>query len=214
MNQEIKIAIADDHQMIIDGVRSMIQHYSGIQLVGTYKNGSSLLAGLEQQMVDVLLLDIQMPDTTGDELAPKLLSKYPQLKILVLTNFDSALYAKNMFKRGVHGYLVKAAESEILAHAVKVVYDGGEFVEEEMKEKIRNMNVMERNVSFSKTSLTPRELKVLQLLVDGKTAQQIAKEEFLSFRTVVNYRTSIMRKLECNHIAALVKKALQSGLAK
>lgn len=210
----IKVAIADDHPMIIDGVKNMLEGNEYIDIVSSFKSGDIVLDGLNTEEVDVLLLDIQMPNMTGDELCPLILKKFPDIKVLVLTNFDSALYANNMFKRGAHGFLLKAAEKDVLVNAIETVYKGEQFIDREMQEKIRQMSLMERNVTFSKTSLTPRELSILQLLVDGKSAPQIADEIFLSLRTVVNYRTSIMRKLDCNNTAALVKKALQSGLAK
>ncbi len=209
----ITISIADDHPMIIDGLQNILPHYPNIVLKGSYKNGTSLLAGLEHYLPDVLLLDIQMPDITGDELTPILLKKYPDLKILVLTNFESALYANNMFKRGAHGYLLKTAENITLISAIEKVYQGEQFVEERMQEKIRQMNIREKNASFSKSTLTPRESEILQLLVNGYTAPQIAETCFLSLRTVVNYRTSIMLKLDVNNTAMLVKKALTMGLA-
>lgn len=210
---KINISIADDHPMIIDGLQNILPRFPEFALMGTYKNGTTLLEGLTVTLPDVLLLDIQMPDITGDELAPVILKKYPELKILVLTNFDSALYANNMFKRGAHGYVLKTAETGILAEAIKTVFEGRQFIEEGMKEKIRQIKLKDKNAAFSKATLTPRELEILQLLVNGFTAPQIAEKCFLSLRTVVNYRTSIMLKLDVNNTATLVKKALTTGLA-
>lgn len=209
----IHIAIADDHPMILDGLQNILPHYPDVVLKGSYKNGNALLEGLEVFLPDVLLLDIQMPDLTGDELAPVLLKRYPGLKILVLTNFDSALYANNMFKRGAHGYLLKTAENSMLIEAIRTVYEGRQYLQDSMKEKIRQMSIRDKNASFSKSTLTPRELEILQLIVNGYSAPQIAEQCFLSLRTVVNYRTSIMLKLDVNNTAMLVKKALTSGLA-
>jgi DNA-binding NarL/FixJ family response regulator len=209
----IYVSIADDHPMIIDGLQNILPNYPDIVLKGSYKNGNALLEGLELFLPDVLLLDIQMPDITGDELAPLLLKRYPELKILVLTNFDSALYANNMFKRGAHGYLLKTAENATLIEAIKTVYEGKQYLQDNMKEKIRQMSIRDKNASFSKSTLTPRELEILQLIVNGFSAPQIAEQCFLSQRTVVNYRTSIMLKLDVNNTAMLVKKALTTGLA-
>lgn len=209
----IHIAIADDHPMIIDGLQNILPNYPDIILKGGYKSGNALLEGIENTRPDVLLLDIQMPDLTGDELAPLLLKRYPELRILVLTNFDSALYANNMFKRGAHGYLLKTAENSTLVEAIRTVYEGGQYLQESMKEKIRQMSIRDKKASFSKSTLTPRELEILQLIVNGYSAPQIAEQCFLSLRTVVNYRTSIMLKLDVNNTAMLVKKALTTGLA-
>lgn len=210
---KITVYIADDHPMIIEGLRKSLPHYPHIDVKDAFKNGNDLLQGLEAFVPDVLLLDIQMPDLTGDELAPILRKKYPDLKILVLTNFDSALYARNMFLRGAHGYLLKTAENTTLVAAIEAVHRGEEFVEEVMQEKIDKMALREKNAVFSKATLTPREKEVLQHLVNGQTAPQIAETCFLSLRTVVNYRTSIMRKLDAHNTATLVKKALLLGLA-
>ncbi len=209
----INIAIADDHPIVIDGLQRILAHFPHIRLVGHYVNGTALLAGLEELVPDVLLLDIQMPDITGDELMPIIARKYTDLKILVLTNFDSALYADNMFKRGARGYLLKTAETATLIKAIEVVFSGKEFVEEDMKEKIAKMHQQHRNSGFSKTTLTMREKEVLQLIVDGLTAPEIAKKIFLSLGTVKNYRISIMLKLDADNTATLVKKALKLGLA-
>ncbi len=210
--QEIRIAIADDHPMIIDGLQSILPRYPHIRLIGFYINGNQLLEGLVAAQPDVLLLDIQMPDKTGDELALLIPKKWPDIKILILTNFDSALYANNMFKRGVQGYLLKTAPKETLIRAIEEVYNGGTFLEDGLREKMRELSVKERNSVFSRTSLTPREREVLQLIVDGLTMTQIAEKTFLGQRTVVNYRTSIMLKLDVNNTASLVKKALVFGL--
>lgn len=209
----INISIADDHTIMIDGLKKIFQYIPNITLNGCYNTGTSLMAGLELFVPDVLLLDIQMPDKTGDELMPIILRNYPDLKILVLTNFDSALYANNMFKRGAHGYILKTAETETLIQAIEAVYNGDEFIEEQMKQKMEKMSAQTRKSVFSQTTLTLREKEVLQLIVDGLTNAEIAEKKALSPGTVKNYRTSVMLKLEVDNTATLVKKALKLGLA-
>jgi len=208
----ITISIADDHPMIINGLKNILPYYPHIRLLECYNNGSDLLSGLENARPDVLLLDIQMPDLSGDELAPQILKKYPEMKIVVLTNFDSALYANNMFKRGVHGYLLKTADNKTLIKAIETVYNNKEFIEDEMKKKLDEMKLRDRRAPFSRSTLTPRETEILRLLADGLTAPQIAEKIFLSLRTVVNYRTSIMVKLDVNNVATLVRKAIKLGI--
>jgi DNA-binding NarL/FixJ family response regulator len=208
----IKVSIADDHPMIIDGVKSLLSSYPHISIIGSYANGAELLEGLQATLPDVLLLDIQLPDITGDELAPVILKKHPDIKILTLTNFDSSLYANNMLKRGVHGYLLKTAKKEVLIEAIEKVCAGDLFVEKSIKEKIDQLDAKIKKTVFSKTSLTPREKEVLQLIANGDTCQKIADNLFLSMSTVINYRTSIMLKLDVNNTATLIKKALTLGL--
>ncbi|WP_118973278.1 response regulator [Taibaiella koreensis] len=209
----INLIIADDHPIVIDGLQRVLVYHQDICLIGHYATGEALMAGLEGHAPDVLLLDIQMPDITGDELLPVILKKYPGIKVLVLTNFDSALYANNMFRRGAKGYILKTAETETLIAAIKTVYEGGTFIETEMQEKIGKMNQQHRASGFSKTALTLREKEVLQLIVDGYTAAEIGAKLFLSPGTVKNYRNNIMLKLDAENTAVLVKKALKLGLA-
>lgn len=209
----IKIAIADDHPMIIDGVQNMLHRYPHITLTHTYSNGTQLLQGLQSDMPDILILDIQMPDKTGDELVPIILKKYPDLRILILTNFDSVLYAYNMFKRGAHGYLLKTAEKELIINAIEAIYNGDEYIETSMKEKLHQLKARIKQTVFSKSSLTPREKEILQLIIDGDTCPEISQKLFLSLSTVINYRTSIMLKLDVKNTATLVKKAFKLGLA-
>lgn len=208
----IKITIADDHPLVIEGLQNALLHYPHIKLIDTYMNGAALLEGLKQKVPDVLLLDIQLPDKNGDELAPVILKHYPTIKILTLTNFDSTLYANNMFKRGVHGYILKTAPNSLLTEAIETVYNGQQFIEASMKEKIEALETRTKNSVFSKSMLTPREKEVLQLIVNGATDPEIAEKLFLSLNTVMNYRTMIKVKLEVNNTASLVRKALTLGL--
>jgi len=208
----IKVSITDDHPLVISGLQNMLLHYPNITLSGTYLNAEALLEGLQQTIPDVLLLDIQMPGRTGDELAPSLLKMYPKMKIIALTNFDSTLYANNMIKAGVHGYVLKSAEEKIIVQAIQTVYDGAIFIEEAMAKKMAQLDQKIQNTTFSKSSLTPREKDVLVHIVNGETSQEIANNLFLSLRTVENYRLNIQLKLNVKNTAMLVKKALQMGL--
>lgn len=210
----IKIAIADDHPLVISGIRNILPLYSHMELTGTYPNGTTLLQGLELQVPDVLLLDIQLPGHTGDELTPVILQKYPDLKILALTNFDSPLYANTMLTRGAHGYLLKTADNETLIRAIETVYEGQLFIEPAMKDKMEQASYKIKKALSAKFSLTAREKEILQLIVDGYTTTHIGSLLFLSAKTVDNYRTNIMVKLDVNNVASLVKSALKSGLAK
>lgn len=210
----IRIAIADDHPMIIGGLENILSRYPHIILTGTYNNGNSLLDGLKQDgEPDVLLLDIQLPDITGDELTPLILKKHPGVRILILTNFDSALYVNNMLRRGVHGYLLKTSEKEVLIQAIETVFQGGSYIEARLLEKIQQLEEREQKAVSSKSTLTNREKEILQYIVNGETCPEIAEKLFLSVNTVENYRVRILVKLEVKNTAALVKKALTLGLA-
>lgn len=210
----IRLAIVDDHPMVLRGLSDILRNHTHIRVDALYKNAAELQDGLETQQPDVLLLDIQLPDISGDELAPGLLEKYPELKILVLTNFDSVMYASKMQWQGVHGYLLKTADEATLIEAIEVVYGGGYFMEKEMQDNIEQHPLKSKKILAAKTALTSREKETLQLITDGFTDQKIAETLFLSPKTVKQYRMALLLKLDVNNTASLVRKALEMGLVR
>lgn len=208
----IKIAITDDHPMIIGGVRNMLANYPHIQLIGTYTDGAELLEGLTKEVPDVLLLDIQLPEKTGDELTPILQKMYPDMHILMLTNFNSPIYANNMLRLGISGYLLKTAREYTMIEAIETVMKGEIFIDPALREKLDALDRKARNAVFNKVTLTPREKDILKLILQGKTSQEIVSELFLSIYTVKNYRNRILLKLDVKNMAELAGKALAMGL--
>lgn len=209
----IDVAIADDHPMIAQGIRLIFSNYPHIELSAVYKNGDELLQGLAKHLPAVLILDIQLPDKTGDELLPQVLASYPGLNVLVLTNFDSPMYATKMLWQGAKGFLLKTADEELLIEAIETVARGAEYVEKELKEKLDFDNLRARKIYTVKSALTLREKEVLQLIVEGNTDQEIANRLFLGLDTVKHYRKGMLLKLDVKNTAALVSKALKLGLA-
>jgi len=209
----MKIAIVDDHPMIISGIKNILSDRSDIVFTGTYTDGKELLDGLKRELPDIVLLDIQLPDKTGDRLLLELLKKFPGLKIIALTNFDSALYVSNMMRNGAKGYLLKNANKATLIQALEQVYRGEEYIEPSLQERVELITEGVNRTLASKFVLTTREREVLQLIVNGFTNAEIAKTLFLSVHTVENYRDNILLKMEVKNTAALVKKALMLGLA-
>ncbi len=134
------------------------------------------------------------------------------MKILVLTNFDSTLYVNNMFRYGVHGYLLKTAAEDALVDALETIMRGDEYIDATLKPKMEHFNDrMKREVAL-KSTLSTREKEILQLIVNGYSGTQISEKLFLSEATVKNYRIRILLKLDVNNTAMLVKKALKLGL--
>lgn len=210
----IKVAIADDHPVVITGLQQMIARHPHIALRGIYINASRLLEGLQEEVPDVLLLDIQLPDRMGDELAAHILKKYEGLKIIALTNFNSILYVNSMFLNGAKGYLLKTADESTLIKAIETVHEGGEFLEPAMKEELRHYEANSKRLNTLKATLTPREREILQLIADGHTGQEIAGRLFISNKTVEYYRSSILLKMDVKNVAELIKKAVTLGMVK
>jgi len=208
----IKIAIADDHPLVINGLKLILANSKEMELIGSYNNGRELLAGLKQCVPDVLVLDIHMPGQTGDELAEIIIAQYPQLKILALTNEDSVYHIKNMLRKGVHGYILKTTSEAILLDAISQVYRGEQYLETALKEKVIQDTLQAKKQISAAPVLSDREKEVLQYIAQDMTSQQIADKIFVSKRTIDYYRLSMLTKLGVKNVGALVKKGIQLGL--
>lgn len=209
---KIKIAIADDHPLVINGLHHILGNCTDMEVIGSYPSGKELLADLLVRQPDVLLLDISMPGQTGDELAEIISEKYPDIKMLALTNLDNVYYIKNMLRKGVHGYILKTTREEILLNAIRSVHRGEQFLEPVLKEKVVHDALLAKRQVAANPILSRREKEVLQFIASNLTSQQIADKLFVSKRTIDNHRLSLLMKLDAKNVAALVKKGIQMGL--
>lgn len=204
----IKIAIADDQPIILNGVQKILSNQLNMTVVATYKDGNTLLQGLKSVNIDVLLLDIQMPGLSGIELSAIVSKHYKHIKILALTNVDILSQVKKMMQNGSSGYLLKDASPDIIIKAINEVFKGKKYVQEEIQKQIEN------SVNTPKIGqlITRREREILKLIADENTNQEIATKLFLSMRTVENHRTSLLQKLGVKNTAGLVREAINQGL--
>jgi len=208
----IRIAIIDDHPLIVNGLRNMLQHIPDMEITGTYTSSKDLLAGLPERLPDVLLVDIQMPEKTGPELAKLVRQKHPSVYMIALTNLDNNFYVKSMLRNGVSGYVLKSADQEVLLEAIRTVAAGGEYLEPGMRERVWQDMVKGRKHAGSPPPLTRREKEILTLIANEHTTQEIADMLFLSTNTVETHRLNLLSKLDVKNTAGLVKKAMQMGL--
>lgn len=214
--KNIVIDLIDDHRMVIDGLRSMLHEFEGIKIGNTYTNGKDLLEGLAINQPDILLLDIQLPDVSGIELASILLKTYPKVKIIAVTGFNTADYARQMLDNGVSGYILKNTDEHKLKQAIEIVYNGGQFIEPIIKEKIVDElygSNSQKEIGL-KPILTRREKEILNLILEELTSQQMATRLNLSLRTIENHRVGLMQKLDAKNSAGVVKRAFQLGIVK
>ncbi|MFN0216865.1 MAG: response regulator [Saprospiraceae bacterium] len=210
----IKILIADDHRLVIDGLMLMLGESEDILCVGEAANGREALALLETTPADVLLLDINMPEMDGLECCRQVHERYPQVKVLVLSMMRELSLVKALLKQGASGFLLKnAGKDEVLA-AIRTVAEGKQAFSTEVLESL--MNSFSNKPSKSSVSPFPtisrREKQILQLIVDEKTTSEIAEELFISFGTVETHRRNLLLKLNARNTAGLVKSALEYDL--
>ncbi len=210
----IKVAITDDHLIVVDGLCNALKNDPELRIVGCYYNGAQLLQGIRQQVPDVLLLDLQLPDKNGKELVPLLLRDYPKLRILILSGLDAPPYIKEMIKKGCRGYLLKATASQaLLISAVKQVYAGELFLEPGLKEQLlQDMLNNSRRVNKINPRITQREKEILRLICKEYSNQEIADKLFVSLRTIETHRYNLFQKLEVKNTVGLVRIAEQMGL--
>jgi DNA-binding NarL/FixJ family response regulator len=209
---KIKIAIADDHPLVISGLRHALANSTDMEITGSYTNGTELLMGLADKQPDVLLLDIHMPGQTGDNLVEIICEKYSDTKILVLTNLDNVYYVKTMLRKGAKGYALKTTLEPILLDAIRRVNAGEQYLDNTIKEKLLQDTLRSGRENPMHPTLSTREKEVLQYIALDMTSQEIADKLFLSKRTVESHRLSLFTKLGVKNMAGLVKKGIQLGL--
>ncbi|MFA6059853.1 MAG: response regulator transcription factor [Taibaiella sp.] len=210
----IKVAILDDHPLILKGLENILATTENISLSGTYYNGTDLLDSFKNIIPDILLLDIQMPGRSGDEWITDILQHCPDLKIIAYTNIDNLLYVFNMLKLGAKGYILKSAHPQYLMDCIRDVDNGLSIIDSTLEERYKEYLHTIKRETYLHPKLTEREKEILQLITDGLSSKQIADRLFISIRTVEFYRLNILLKLDANNTAMLVKKAIKSGLAR
>src|SRR5258705_7527665 len=178
----IKVFIVDDHYMVIDGIRSLLQNETAIEWMGHATNAASCLAFIKQQTPDVLLMDINLPDKSGIDLCKEVKEKYPVIYILGLSTFNQQSFIQKMMENGASGYLLKNATQEELTEAIATVMKGKTYLSNEASQALR------KNISAEVPVLTRREKEVLELIAGGLTNIEIAKKLFVGSTTVDTHR--------------------------
>jgi DNA-binding NarL/FixJ family response regulator len=199
----IKVFITDDHYMIVEGIRSLLQYENNIEWVGHAMNADSCLAFLHQHQPDVILMDINLPGKSGIELCREVKSKYPSIHILGLSSFNQQSFIEKMLENGASGYVLKNATREELIEAIEVVMAGQKFLSNEAA------TIIKKNEDSSIPTLTRREKEVLLLIAEGLTNNQIADKLFISTTTVDTHRKNLLTKFDTRKTATLIRLAAQ-----
>lgn len=199
----IKVFIVDDHYMIIEGIRSLLQNQNDIEWLGHAMTAASCLAFLQQQQPDVILMDINLPDMSGIDLCKEVKTKYPRIHIIGLSSFNQQSFIQKMLENGASGYLLKNATLEELSYAIKAVTEGELFLSNEVELTVQ------KNENSKIPIITKREMEVLLLIADGLTNNEIASKLFISITTVDTHRKNLLAKFEAKNTASLIRMAAQ-----
>ena len=203
-----KIFIVDDHQMIIEGLKSLLQNAENIELVGSATSAERCLQFLKMSTCDVILMDINLPDTNGIELCEIVTTKYPTIKVIALSTFTQGTYVRKMIESGATGYLLKNADNHEILKAIEIVFKGNKYLTLEAEKSLRYENELLNKLP----KLTKRENEVLVLIAEGLTNAQISEKLFISIDTVDSHRKNLYSKLNVNNTAMLIKFANENGL--
>jgi DNA-binding NarL/FixJ family response regulator len=207
----ITIGIADDHLLVIQGIRAMLSG-SNFQVLFSAVNGKDLLEHLSENQPDVLLLDIQMPDMNGVDLCKTITKCYPEIKIIALTNMDESHYVKQMIRNGASGYLLKNVDQLTMINAIEEVMIGNQYLDSQIRQNIMDEMLLGKKRSVQQVELTKRELEILALIAKEFSNNEIAEKLFISLRTVQTHRLNISQKLNAKNLVTLVKEAYRRGL--
>jgi len=210
----IKVLLADDHKIIREGLRALLEKERGIEVVGEASDGRAIIKMIEKYSPDVVLMDISMPDTNGIEATRKIIEKNPKIKIIALSMHSDRRFVADMLSAGASGYLLKDCAMEELGRAIRTVISDHVYLCPSVAKIVAEGFVQKpgRSGTTIRTILTPRELEVLQLLVEGKATKEIAFHLNVSIKTVETHRKNISEKLDIHTIAELTKYAVREGL--
>lgn len=208
----IPIAIIDDHEVVINGLKAMFASSQEVQIVFSTTTGNALFEYLKDNQPRVILLDIQMPDINGIDICKQVHRLYPQVKMVAFSSFDDTHYIKQIIRSGASGYLLKNSDQQTILTAIKKVVEGEEYIDESIKKILIQESISGQRRSLFDIPLTKREKEILKLIADGLSNQEIADKLFISLRTVETHRFNLTQKLDVKNAAGLVKEAIKRGL--
>lgn len=213
--QLIRVVLTDDHNIIREGLRSLLEDDDETEVVGEASNGQELLKLLEHTPADVVLLDINMPVMDGYEAAKQVKERFPDTKVLALSMLNSEPFVQKMMENGASGYILKNTGKAELRSAIKLVANGNQFMCADLAIRFLNKSSTpeEESEKANRGSniLSKRELEVLGLIAEGYTNAEIADKLFTSKRTIETHRQNILEKTNAKNTANLVKYAIQNG---
>jgi Response regulator containing a CheY-like receiver domain and an HTH DNA-binding domain len=208
----IRIIIADDHEMVRDGLRVMIGKIRELEIIGEALNGEQLVQLTRRLAPDVILTDVRMPGMSGLEAAKIIKKEFPHIGIVALSSYDEEDLIMDMMNAGAKGYLLKNASNRELTEAVKAVYRDDFYYCSQAKIKMAAGKAHLLNKNREENKFTDRELQVIRMICEEKTSKEIGSTLGLQSRTIERYRDAIMEKMEVKNLAGVVMYAIKNNL--
>ena len=214
---KIKVAIADDHKIYRDGLKVGLSEDENLDVILEADNGEELISGMEKAKPDVILMDLKMPVMDGVEATKEVRKRFPSAKVLVVTMYDDDKFIIHLMEIGANGYLLKNAHADEIRKSIYSAHETGYYFNDLVNKALLKKLVMKGNIkpSFNQNiEFTERELEVLLMICEEKTTAEIAKEIFLSARSVEGIRQKLIDKVGVRNTAGLVLFAYKNGIVK
>ncbi len=209
-SDKLRVVLVDDHAVVREGYRRLLERTSDIQVVAEAANGEEAYRLICDEKPDVAVLDISLPGLGGIEVTRRVISRLPNQKILMFSMHEDTVFSSRALQAGARGYVTKSAAPEVLIEAVRLVAAGKLYISQEMAQELAMQMIPGREKPID--ALSAREFEVFRLLVAGHTLQEISEIMHLSYKTVANYQSSIRQKLDVTNTAQVVRVALNHGL--
>jgi len=219
--KKINIFLVDDHQIVRDGIKSLLLDSSVISITGEAMNGKEFMEKIEQAKPDVILMDISLPDISGIELTKQVTQQFPEIKIVILSMYTQEEFITNAIAVGAKGYLPKNTTKQELLNAIIAVHNGKEYYNEAVSKiilenyisTVRKPKEPEPAKDKEMNVLSSREKQILQMVVEGLSNQDIADKLFISIRTVESHKNHIMQKIGIKSTVELIKYAIRNNIS-
>jgi len=212
VNNMIKTLIVDDHQMFLDGIKTMISKEKNIEVVAEANNGIKALEKLAEVDVDLVITDINMPEMSGTELTKRIKELYPHIKVLVLTMYNDREIIHEIVMTEAEGYILKNSDKKELVNAISRITDHGTYYSNEVISIMTENFIRKEKIRDNTQALSAREKEIISLICQELTSAEIAEKLFLSPLTVETHRRNILRKTKCKTIVGLIKFAIDNKL--
>jgi DNA-binding NarL/FixJ family response regulator len=207
----INILIADDHQLLIDGIKAALAGLPDINVTAEAYNGYQVLEKLEAGLaVDIILMDINMPKLDGLSATKMVHKKFPGIKVIALSQYDEKRFVKQMVKNGAAGYLLKDSSREVLEKAIRTVQNGENYFCDRLSMRLISQELKMEDTKSLFPKLTEREVEILRLIGHELSSQEIADKLFISFHTVESHRANLMSKAGVKNTAGLIRWATEN----
>jgi len=209
----IRVLIADDHQMFIDGLKALLRREKNIQIIGEVSNGIQAMEFIRKNQPDLLITDISMPGMSGVELTREVKLHFPEIKILVLTMYNDREIVGEILMSEAEGYILKNTGRQELSNAINRIIDNSTYYSNEVLNIMMTRMKKQKNIEKNTAQLTPREIEIIKLIMEELSSEEIADKLFISKRTVDTHRKNIIQKTNTRTLVGLLKFAIENNLA-